>query len=258
MVFIKGRRRKMADAHSKVSILAGIDEILDTRFGTLLQYFSQEQALAVLKHGYLERKRDEFYGIDKEYFDSVYAIRNVDTLKRSRPTALVTDLKRLITGLTEQGIITPYHDGGNMLLNLYPYHESLDKAQQEAIRLAVFHLMGRQCAVSLITLPPSSLTPSLIEQHHIAAMYMYEPHTWLESQTKAFQRVRIPEVSLLSPQLYISPVPSEAELLSLDKIVQDPFKAQERLASIFVKLSHLPVNVFSIANDIPVAIAVNT
>ena len=81
--------RNKADKLCRVII--EIDCLLDTRLGTLAK-FNPDLANAILtdtENLYHERKTDDFPGISRETFYSLYHDRDIETMFNSRPTNII-------------------------------------------------------------------------------------------------------------------------------------------------------------------------
>lgn len=229
----------------RLGILVGLDELLDTRLGTIAR-LRDEAALATLEAGYHTRKQDSFQFVDMQSYRDLYTQRDSVTLSKSMCTGVVPMLRQLVVALTEQAIETPRHTGAKIVVNLHPYSETLSVEEKDEILKAVkVWMSGTLADVSLDSFSPESLTPELLKAMNVASMFMYHHEEWMNAQTKAFETTRVPEITLFGPALY-SILPTEEQLAKEIKEAAHPLVALEMLASPLVHLQLLPVKHFSI------------
>lgn len=229
----------------RLGILVGLDELLDTRLGTIAR-LRQEAALSTLENGYHDRKQDSFQFVDMQQYRDLYTQRDSTTLSLSMCTGVIQLLRELAVTLTEQAIETPRHTGAKIVVNLHPYSENLTVEEKDEILKAVkVWLGGTMTEVILDSISPESLTPELLKAMNVASMFMYHHDEWMEAQTRAFETTRVPEITLFGPALY-SITPTEEQLAKEIKEAAHPLVALEMLASPLVHLQLIPVKHFSI------------
>jgi hypothetical protein len=234
----------MASANSLAVLLVELDVLLDTRLGTVAQYWGDDIALKVLETGYHTRVCDHYEGVDKDEFQARYRNRNVDTLKHSVVSNAVSLLKELLAHLTDQAIHTPYHDGAKIIVNVYPY--SLNDEERVALRMSLEDWLGVTAPIELVSLHPEQLTPSHCKQEYSMLM-IYEYEHWLNIHTAGFTRARLPEVLVLAPAIYFAgPAPAAEELEKIVNEAMHPFKAAQMLASQLIGLQLIDVTHFSV------------
>lgn len=226
----------------KEGIYVELDVLLDTRLGTLAK-LDPKLADTALDGNYHSRRDDNFPGVDIQAYKDAYANRDVETLALSTVTNAVLLIKNLASTLNEQAVARPYHDGVRITVNVYPYQLSGEEC--EAIQKAILIWLGNSSPVDLISVAPIDLTPSYCKGQY-SMMIMYEYEQWMEMQTKAFEKTRIPEITLFVPAIYFNKTPTDQELESATRDGAHPQMAIEMLASPLVELRLIDVKYFSI------------
>jgi hypothetical protein len=231
-------------ANNKIeTIYIELDCLLDSRLGTIRR-MGVEHAERVLTPGYLTREIDEFDGIDSQEFKKLYEARDVETLKHSSITALVTRLKDLTTFLSELAIARPYFNGIQIALNVHPYR--FDNEELKELRQCVSVWTGGLVPVELINIPPAKLTPIYVKSN-FSMLFMYDLDGWVQKQQEALNETRLPEIHLVAPALYVGEKPDEKTLKELIRTAAHPFQATTMLAIPFFGLELIDIKFFSIA-----------
>lgn len=230
------------------SIYAELDCLLDTRLGTIAR-IDPEAAKTLLSNGWRTRMQDVYEGVDMVAFRELFANRDQYTLAHSFQTACLELLRDIALSLREQAVKRPYHDGGALTVNYWPY--KLSPEEIAAYQANIFAALGRQAPVYLRSISPRDLTPKYIKSS-FSLVVMYDYDAWLSMHKESFEkRIRIPEVSMFSPAIYFKDeLPSETEMAKCKAEGVHPLKAVEAAASPLVELNLLDVKYFS-AVDIP-------
>ncbi|EKD22610.1 MAG: hypothetical protein ACD_84C00038G0007 [uncultured bacterium] len=224
-------------------IYVELDVLLDTRMGTLKRINSDLADKIALSETYHSREHDVFDGIDPTQFKEVYQNRDVLTLSMSLLTNAIPLIRHLISQLGEQAIARPFHDGGEVFLNYYPYQ--LSREDVDEIQKAMTIWMQGIAPVTLINIPPNNLTPSYCKENY-SLMLMYEYASWIDMHAEEFAKVQIPDVTLFVPAIYFEKKPTEEELKGMVKESMHPMQAIEFLASTIIGLKLIDVMHFSI------------
>jgi hypothetical protein len=235
------------------STLAGIvvhlDDILDTRIGTIARNFGDEAAVAVLEAGYHSREDDKFSGVDLTVYQEAYKARDVETLKLSTITGNVTLLAKLVGELTQQAVGRPYHSGAKIYLNVYPY--TLTEDEQKGLielvssRVNVFSELGIMHPIEIISFSLAQLTPEFCTTNNVQYIFMYHFGAWFEEQTKTLMRTPMPGVTLFSPALYHEKTPSKEEIEECIKEYAHPMLAPVYTSRPWIALELVDVSNFS-------------
>ncbi len=247
----------MAHANKVEGILVDLDSLLDTRLGTLSGISPDLARQALTAPGYLTRTTDTFVGVEEAVYKAAYAQRDIQTLKQSVMTGIVSYLRSILKQLKDQAVTQPTHDAIRVDVNVFPYDPSPDE-------LAVLHevllyrLTGGMATeaqefdlvtVDIVNYSPESLTPAHCKANY-GALVMYDPWNWLNLHSEAFpdRTKRLPEVILYAPRLYSNREPNEKELSDLKmelRNIPDPFTSLEMAISPIVGLTLIDVVHFS-------------
>lgn len=226
-----------------------LDALLDTRLATLAR-MGEDVASKVLESGYLTRKSDDFSfaGVDKETYRTLYETRDENTLALSTVTNAIQLLKRLTSLLTEQAIVRPFHDGGKIVVNTFPYSD-LTSEERDTLGKAIAAWTRNSAPIELVHIHPKDLTPQHCKNSY-SAMIVYEYEDWLNMHTAAFEQCLLSDVTMFAPAIYFAGfVPTAEELEKITREADDPFRAMERLASPLINLQLIDVSTFSILQN---------
>lgn len=249
---------KMAHASKVEGILTGLDELLDTRLGTV-GLLSPEAARKLLStDAYHTRETDEFEGVNAVEYKIAYAERTVRNLRNSVMTPVVFHLRQVVKQLLWQAVSGPDHDAVRLTVNVYPYSDFSDEEKSELSRVLKYHMNGGVdikaheqplLSVDFIDVAPEKLTPSHCKASY-GAMYMYNPWAWLNLHTEALKAgPRLPEVIIYAPRLYHDGKPDAKELsrfqMDFDGKAPDPLTFDEMRVSPIAGVTLLDVSQFS-------------
>lgn len=162
------------------NIYVELDAVLDTRIATIA-LLSEQQAIHALDNGYAKRLSDEMQlvapDITNDAYAKAYAARDVETLAAARPTEIAYVLHDIIIDIEKQ---TRYMATESVQmtveLNVWPY--VLDEEEAALIASAVAVRCGIDHYVSVINLPPESLTLETIAERGWSIMVMYGFQQW--------------------------------------------------------------------------------
>lgn len=247
----------MAHTGKVEGLLTGLDELLDTRLGTI-GLLSPEVARKLLStDDYINRQEDVFEGINAIEYKIAYADRNVKNLRNSVLTPVVFHLRKVVQQLLSQAVTGPTHDAVRLTINIHPYSLSEDE-KDELRRVVLFHMNGGAdistyeqplLSVEFIDVAPENLTPSHCKATY-GAMYMYNPWTWLNLHAEALNAGhRLPEVIIYAPRLYHDGKPDAKALaefqMDFDGKAPDPLTFDEMRVSPIAGVTLLDVSYFS-------------
>jgi hypothetical protein len=198
----------------KQAILIDLDALLDTRIATVSQINEQAAVKLLQCKEYYTRNLNDFSrmcGVNKTIFDRQFALRNIDTLKISLPTACVIALRMMVADLARQHDYSPFAQEVKLVVNCYPY------VLESEEKLAIAEVVGAYTGVGaerveMITMSYTDLIPSYIKSH-FTGMFLYNYREWMEAQSEdAFQHCRMPEIVVLAPALYKDRIPDRSEI----------------------------------------------
>lgn len=232
---------------TKQSVLIELDALLDTRLATISK-IDQEAAVKLLKSEmYYTRVIDDFSlqcGIDKATFDEAYAKRDIDTLKRARPTNCTFCLKDIVKEMVQQTVDTPFFDEVEIVVNVWPYVLTPDE-KSELCKI-VLHYTYIHVTVVCIDVSPEALTPKFIKDNFVGIiMYRFAP--WAELHGERLVDHPMPDITFLAPAMYKDRIPNleEVQVQTLPGI--DPFALAEFAIAQCIALNLIDVGYFSIA-----------
>lgn len=227
-------------------LLVSLDSILDTRLATVAS-LSVDMAKRLAETNYrnrLSRKLSLLLPeIDDVAFDNAYSCRNVETLMASRMTGGMVYLASIIKTLEEQAVNMPHIDGVALEINAHPYE--LGEDLKKAIIDSVSCYCGIFVEIKVVNYPLETLTPSRIKAEW-ACLMLYDFDEWLTLHGEELKRVKIPDVSMIVPALYLGVIPTKEDLKSTVLKEVEPFALTEAALIEFVSLHMVDAGYFSI------------
>ena len=243
------------------NILVNIDALLDTRLTTLEKFLTNEQILELLSNTkYHERLEDKFPNVDKLEFRKTYKARKEEVLENAVMTNMVFFIKELMVTISKERINEPFRGPPSVYVNFHPYNLS-EEAQKIfcevlATRIALsddLDIFDFRFGVENVNLTDEEISPSFILDKQISYLIHYEGLEWMEANTKEFEKdkqLRLRDLTLFSPALYIDFSPDDKEIQELFKEKRNPLAELEFLARAIVNLSFIDVNHFSVVGYI--------
>lgn len=227
-------------------LLVSLDAILDTRLATVAS-LSVELASKLAETNYrnrLSRKLSLLLPeIDDVAFENAYSCRDVETLAASRMTGGMIYLSSIIQTLEEQAVNMPHVDGVALEINIHPYQ--LDEEFRKAIIDSISCYCGLFVEIKIVDYPLSTLTPTRIKSEW-ACLMLYDFDEWLTLHGDELKRVKIPDVSMIVPALYLGAIPTEEDLKSPLLKTVEPFALTEAALIEFLSLHMVDAGYFSI------------
>ena len=221
----------------KQRILVELDCLLDTRLGVVSQ-LNEDAAVKLLELDYWSRKSDDFEKmtggmITNNDFKEAYKKRDIETLKRSRSTALPYALATMTTGLDAMAANTPLIERPTLTINTHPY--KLDDDEREAIAAAVTTFVGVDVKLDFASIPLELLSPSVLKNSW-EAVILYEFDRWLNTHYNTLLSCKIPRNVLMVPALSAKGDPEVDDYTDPEFGVLPPFAAAEFLLTEFISL----------------------
>lgn len=223
-------------------ILVSIDAILDTRLGMVLHHKPHLYG-RIEKAAYCKRISDAWLyqvGWDIEEYDVLWAKRDVEVLKQSKPTVLLMEgLWGAVLERHAAAAMGSPEEKPTLTINFYPY--KLTEEESVAMVECIAELYpdvsikyGRWCN--------GILTPTYLRKHWDSYI-VYDWYAWLGAQAKNLGN-RIPKFVIYRPALIAhETVPEAIEGILAEK--SDPFAATKDFMSEYVCLEHLCSSLFS-------------
>lgn len=207
------------------SLYVDIDALLDTRLGTMYR-MDEELIESAIERDYKTRSSDIWseinLDIDQDAYDELYRHRDEETLKVSRPTAVVPILTEVVEALGKASVNDPRIDSVSVDVNVWPYR--LDAEVLAAIRDAVKTWVSVDCEVQIVNYEVGALTPMFIDTKYVA-LIVYDFNAWFDHHHDALLSKRIPTITMIAPTLYKSTSPEEE--IVYEGTTVDPFAATE-------------------------------
>lgn len=224
----------MADPNYS-TLLIDLDCLLDTRLGTLLTYFSDQQVIKILTSNYFIRESDVFEGIDNDKYKELYANRGVEVLRHSIATPFLIFIKKYIAEVRRRGAQTPYDRIPKVCVNLYPY--TLKHNEIQLIMQAIYIATYKDADITTINLSPKEITLAYLKDE-IDTMIKYHYNQWMDESMllEHIKKVRCPLTSLIAPAIYFAPITEENKMEDVN-----PFDYMEELIAPIIGLSLVPV-----------------
>lgn len=226
-------------------VLVGLDEILDTRFGTLCKIDREVAKEIIQDDTYIDRLTDNFNELDSRVdlptYKKLHLTRNEETLSFS----LMTDIP-LLVGIGLKDLSHMYDRGvleGNMevVVNVWPYQLPV-----EAYRLfeaALDSFVPNQCDIKVINESYYGLTPEVLNSQY-REWYCYDIEPWL-----AIHQNSLMETPVTDTSIHIAKISTSGKLPETVEGVGDAFKARELILKQWLNISYLDVNAFSVNVD---------
>lgn len=223
----------------QVAFLLGLDELFDTRLGTIARI--DPKKAAELLHGpyYSSRPWDLFPGVDDKVFKELYAARDRETLRLSQSTPAIGILRDFVKRSAKTALENPVALVPVIHLNVHPYR--LTEAEINIIVGSLRKLIPLLPEIKVVDYSMEELNP-LFCRMSFNTMLMYNAHEWLEkySKNKLLEQHRCESVTLFAPVIIDKPPPS----LEVPKNFQEQYYSMSIFAQLFVNLTYVGVDNF--------------
>lgn len=231
------------DDFKTTAILIELDCLLDTRLGTLVEHYSEDQVLEVLKSNYHEREFDNFPGIDYEEFQERYRKRDKRVLLNSMRTSILPMVLDFVKHTTMGSISTPFVYVPKVIVNTYPYDLTLE--EQEIFKDLIFTITNGMSDIEIVRMSYSELTPGWLN-NNVGVMVIYGYEDWLEAHARSgvFKRKTCPDVTMIAPAIYKKPYLTEREREIHQSLSTHPFMFLSKQLEMIVRAYFIPVGVF--------------
>ena len=239
----------------KQRILVGLDELLDTRAGTLHKLFGTASWFDYTTNptrDYWDRESDDFGALFKgkitlEQYRNAYKERDISTLKCS----LMTNVPLLLGDQTRKiqydvGRPETDTDGVEVHINTYPY--KLSASLEKTLIGVVERYLALSTVVKTVSYTANDLTPTFLDNSY-DAMYLYDWDQWDFIHRTAYINTPIPNFTIAFPALCLPGKSfTDPVLRQEDGSYLDPHKllVMERMDYVFL-IPHHPA-IFSVLN----------
>lgn len=232
----------------KMSMLAYLDVILDTRLGTLGKMGETIQSLALKApgDGYFKRMIDDWdrtcgVGTTVAYQD-LYRNRDQDTCDQAVLTSMILEFNKQSLMMTNALISDPLIDEVEIVVNTWPY--IVTKEQEKNICDSLLFHMEEKVPMRCVHISLEDLTLAEIRDNW-SAVILYDFVEWLTYRAPEIEsgRNRCPRNSVVAPLLFTGKVPTRQELM-VDGVPRDPFEATTIGLREFIKIEFWPIHHF--------------
>jgi len=218
-------------------LLIDLDSLFDTRLGLMAILDDKEVLEKNYGEGYFARERDVFSGIDEKDWYRLYGSRDKKVLKNAQITPMIGFIREFIYETLAGNVNTPQLLKPFVHVNTWPY-QLLEQEQAMILQGLIAHV-GTKADIQIVHLDPKLLTPVYVNTNY-SMLVMYEYEKWLAahfSNSEAITKT-CPDVGLIGPRVL-------REGSSVVTKVDDVFSITEQRMEVFVKLKHLPIEMFS-------------
>jgi hypothetical protein len=239
--------KKQPEVNTTCRILVGLDEILDTRLGTLCAINADFGTAISMDKNYYTRTIDKFSTPDHGTLSVANFLAffkaNRDLILRN---SIVTKIPRLIdihvTNILSKMNDNPMWTSVEIHLNVSPY--KLEKAELDNILKLFRSLISCPISITLIDKPLEELTPEYIDDAY-PIVYMYRYYELLEVHRNAFKKKHCSNVMIYAPAVnFLDNIsPEVAEILQKEKT--DIYEWTAKLISPYVNIQFAPIGVYS-------------
>ena len=177
----------------KSRLLLSLDDLLDTRAGTLCDLNPKLTAELLLDPAYAERIIDVFKGFNKANFDKRYKERDKKVLSLSTSTKVGVIIFDFVQRVVNRNLESPFSMDPVVHINMYPYN--LTEKEQGYIRAAVLAKLPIKPEVDFVNLSPEQITPQLLKENYkTAIMYHFwgVPARWSRAHAARCERAHPP------------------------------------------------------------------
>lgn len=213
-----------------LGIYVDLDSLFDLRFA-LLSVLDPTLVIEEFLSNYLTRKKDSFGYLTLDIFKRFYMRRNVDLLKISRMTPIISFVKEYIETIKMTTAIEGGDDRVNVFVNTYPY--DLSDIELETIRKSLFPYFVN--AENILVMKKENISPKWISLN-CTTVIMYDGNDWINENIANKSLIR----HQLLDTIFITP-----EIMNVrEDLSKDDFGTIRDLTKIVVKLTHLPIKQF--------------
>lgn len=231
-----------------MNILLSLDEIMDTRLGTL-HLLDKQFPKTMLQSDWHNRDSDRLIleGCNlsiSDYFKA-YGKRNVNVLKSSIRTNIVEYINtKLVPDLIDYPEIEEMDSTPTLILNVFPYQ--LDKEEKDSFSILMKHIFPFADKVKLVNMSPKTITPNWLKDNGVYYFFNYDGVKWINIQSDALLECPLTRLKLYMPT--IEQINAEPVTVDMQNEYPDVnrFDLVAIAWSIYFTIQYIPVSEFSI------------
>lgn len=229
-----------------------VDALLDTHMGTVYR-LSPDTVTKLVKCNYHNRDYNHPWdytdAFNRREFLTAWDGRDIDTLKVSVITKMPELIKSSIVKKEIESLTTVKYGKISVKINSYPYLLKLEAMNELSSILS--ELLDKKASIEIISVPFNKVSPSYIKREAINTFVILDINEWLNDHYLELVKTPIPDVECIAPMLAEDYRNRLLNAMRAGKINEDianavdPFKAVEIGLSYLIRLSFLPVEIFS-------------
>lgn len=229
-----------------------LDVILDTHMGTV--YRLSPRAVTTLKNkNYHKREYNHPWDYTDDFsrneFIKAWDARDVDTLKvsiltRILETVKVSILRKEINNLTIGGDCNV-----SVKINIHPY--ILKQIECNELKKIIYNKLDKVNAINIVSIPNDELTPDRLRAEETTTFILADLEPWIVKHYVNLAKTPSPNLECIVPMFaedYSNRIQNAVRAGKIDGDMANnisPFHALEVCLSPLIKLSFLPVELFS-------------
>jgi len=186
---------------SNQTFYTDLDTLLDTRIGTVAK-LGDGYVDEILGNDYNNRKHDDLSTLSttlkSDEYIAAFKDRDVETLKFSYMSNMITFIKNVIDRVNVESIDNPTADLVHLDVNLYPY--KLSVAEKDILLLALAARIGTHVSIKCIYIPTLHMTTASITARW-KILWMYNFDEWMNVHHELLIKEPMPSVELYVPKI---------------------------------------------------------
>lgn len=216
-----------------LTILASLDEIFDSRIGTL-QVHRPDLVTQEMVDRYVYRPNDRFGDLSVQQFRELYNQRDVNVLMHSPLCEAVKLIQKLCVGAGVQYITTPFVDSIRLLINTHPYQ--LTDAERGEILTQLESIFTQDVNLELVDMNIDQLTPAWCRDQ-LDYWLCYEYDYWVAKHMVELLAKPALGMTVITPAMLKSEMPDEH--VRMEFTPNDLFQMASETCSTMFKLVHV-------------------
>ena len=238
--------------NSNATLLVPLDALLDTHMGTVY-LLSPDSMSSLLRCNYHKRDYNHPWDFTDDFnrsdFCKRWKNRDIETLKVSIVTRMLETIKVSVLRKEIGSIATGGKYNATVKINTYPY--ALKQVEVNELKHIVASKLDFMVEVSTVNVSHSELSPIFLRDNKITTFIVTDFEEWITEHYISLANNPIPHIECVAPILSEDYVNRLQNAIRAGKVDGDlatsitPFEALEICMSYLIKLSFLPVELFS-------------
>lgn len=187
-------------------LLIPLDCLFDTYLGVVDALYPKT-IISLLSDGYFGRVHNKLSAFNKNIDDLAVAKRwsnrDIEILRNSKRSALVSVLMKYFTDVNNSNEENPLANIYTVVINTWPY----DLANQELVELFSLLIdLFNIGDIKRVHVAMADLTPEYIKEKQYTKFFLYDWNEWHYHHKLALQKCKIPKITCVFPLTYINGV----------------------------------------------------